>query len=300
MLKCERTTTPLNIDDLIVQRSDRFDSGALCVSVHEFPDCSPATITPERAAYSFWYRPRTEKGETRVTVPELHLSDHRISRDHVPVFPPLLPVHGVWDGAGGRVARFSFSPRFFEAIAGQVDAPPPGVHSSWHAFFAIDQRLEALCWLLMEETEARGPHGPLYFEPLARALAVAVLSALLDHDCNRERVRAVPQGIRRILRTLETDFANDFSMADLADKAQLSRSHFARTFRRLTGYTPHQYLLRVRLNQARKLLVQNNKAMALSEIAETCGFFDQAHLSRHFRRFFGITPDAFRRRQDGP
>ena len=47
--------------------------------------------------------------------------------------------------------------------------------SNWHHFFAIDQRTEALCRLFMEETEDQCPHGPLYFEPLARALALRVL-----------------------------------------------------------------------------------------------------------------------------
>ena len=81
---------------------------------------APATIFPERGAYCFWYRPRTEKGDTRVTVPELGLNRHRICRDHILVFPPLLPVHGQWERAEGRVARFSFAPRFIRAISPQT------------------------------------------------------------------------------------------------------------------------------------------------------------------------------------
>ena len=109
---------------------------------------------------------RIEKGDTRVTVSELGLSHHRIYRDHVLVFPPFLPVQGEWERADGRVARFSFSQRFFGAIADQVGPPLP-VNDFWHAFFAIDQQLEALCRLLTEETESQCPHGRLYFEPLA-------------------------------------------------------------------------------------------------------------------------------------
>lgn len=82
-------------------------------------------------------------------------------------------------------------------------------------------------------------------------------------------------------------------MSDLAAQAQLSDSHFAQAFRQLTGWTPHQYLLLVRLSHARMLLTQKNEPISVSEIARACGFFDQAHLSRHFRRFFGTTPEAF-------
>ena len=76
--------------------------------------------------------------------------------------------------------------------------------------------------------------------------------------------------------------------------AQMSRSHFALLFRQFTGYTPHQYLLLVRLNHARKLIAQSNPTWPLAEIAAMSGFCDQAHLNRHFRRVFGTTPAAFR------
>ena len=57
------TTTPLNVDDLIICRSDRSGVAALSISVHEFAPEAPAAIFPEQGAYCFWYRPRTEKGE---------------------------------------------------------------------------------------------------------------------------------------------------------------------------------------------------------------------------------------------
>jgi AraC family transcriptional regulator len=182
-------------------------------------------------------------------------------------------------------------------MAAQVGLPQPGLKAFWHAFFAIDQRLEALCRLLMEETEGQCPLGSVYFEPLARALAVGVLSTVRDQQRSRARASAAPPGIGRALQSLETDFAADLTLAKLATQAQLSRSHFAQAFQQLMGQAPHQYLLRVRLSHARKLLAQENQVMSLAEIAAACGFFDQAHLSRHFRRFFGTTPAAFRHRQ---
>lgn len=283
---------------MIVHRSDRSVVAELSVTIHEFPAYAPASITNERDSYYFWYRPRIEKGYTWVTVPELSLSHHRISRNHVLVFPPYLPVYGEWERADGRVARFRFSPRFFEAIADQVGLPLPGVKGFWHDFFVIDQRLEALCWLLMEETEAQCRHGPLYFEPLARALAVGVLSTVRDEHLRKARAAAVPPGISRAVQCLETDFANNFSIAELAAMAEVSRGHFALSFRQVTGFSPHQYLLRVRLSYARKLIAQGNPVLSLAEIAAESGFFDQSHLNRVFQRFFGTTPSHFRSQQE--
>jgi AraC family transcriptional regulator len=283
----------LNVNDLIVQRSDRSGVDTLTVTIHRLPASASSAITPAQNSYTFWYRPRTEKGDTWITVPELGLQHHHIHRGNIFVAPPGVPVFGEWEGAAGVVVKFSFSPKFFEALAKEVGLFDVVSKPHWHHFFAIDQRTEALCRLLMEETEDQGPHGPLYFEPLARALALRVLGTVKK----RERKMAVPPGIRRALQCLENDFAEDLSLDELAALAKMSRSHFAFMFRQLTGQTPHQYLLLVRLNHARKLIGQRNPPLSLAEIAAATGFCDQAHLNRHFRRFFGTTPAAFRSQQ---
>jgi AraC family transcriptional regulator len=133
----------------------------------------------------------------------------------------------------------------------------------------------------------------LYFEPLARALALRVLGTVRD----QHKKTPVPPGIRKAVQRLEADFAGDLSLGELASIAQMSRSHFALMFRQFTGYTPHQYRLLVRLNHARRLIGQRNPPISLAEIAASTGFCDQAHLNRHFRRFFGTTPAAFRSQQ---
>jgi transcriptional regulator GlxA family with amidase domain len=90
-------------------------------------------------------------------------------------------------------------------------------------------------------------------------LAVGVLSAVREESRGGRRV--VPPGIYRAVQSLETGIASNFSLTELAAQAQLSRSHFAQAFRQLTGLYAAQYLLRVRLSHARKLLAQeaNNR-----------------------------------------
>ena len=284
----------LNVNDLIIHRSDRSGVDELSVTIHRFPAHVWSSFTPARDAYTFWYRPRTERGQTWLTVPELGLSHHHVSRSHLLISPPSLPVHGEQEQAEGTVANFSFDSRFFEALAGDMGLSEIILERPWHHFFAIDQRIEALCRLLMEETEEQCPNGRLYFEPLARALAQRVLGTVRDQQGRAVRAAAVPPGVRHAVRRLEADFADEISLNELASMAQMSRSHFALLFRQFTGYTPHQYLLLVRLNHARKLITQGNPARSLAEIAATSGFCDQAHLNRHFRRVFGTTPAAFR------
>ncbi len=103
----------LNVNDLVVQRSDRSGVDALKVTIHRFPANVSSAVTPAQNTYTFWYRPRTEKGDTWITVPELGLHHHHIHRGKIFVSPPGVPVFGEWEGAAGFVVNFSFSPDVF-------------------------------------------------------------------------------------------------------------------------------------------------------------------------------------------
>jgi len=79
---------------------------------------------------------------------------------------------------------------------------------------------------------------------------------------------------------------------DLAKVAGLSVYHFARCFRAAYGMPPHEFVVRLRLKQAKHLLV--NSRFALKAVAAQCGFSDQSHMTRMFRRHVSITPGQFR------
>jgi AraC-like DNA-binding protein len=80
----------------------------------------------------------------------------------------------------------------------------------------------------------------------------------------------------------------------LAQQVSLSVSHFCRAFKDSFGTTPHIHIIRLRLDRAKQLMLATQDP--LSEIALRCGFADQAHLSKLFRRWMGETPNAWRRR----
>jgi transcriptional regulator GlxA family with amidase domain len=85
-------------------------------------------------------------------------------------------------------------------------------------------------------------------------------------------------------------------LTSLAGIARLSPYHFLRTFQALTGTTPHQYLLRVRLRRAAiRLKVESAR---ISDIALDCGFGDISNFNRAFRAEFGINPRRYRSTAD--
>jgi len=101
---------------------------------------------------------------------------------------------------------------------------------------------------------------------------------------------------RRAKELISANLQGNISTGDLARECSLSTGHFARAFRRSTGLSPHQWLLRRRLDKAHALL--RDRKRSLAEIARACGFFDQSHFTKAYTRLRGISPGAWRRQQD--
>lgn len=97
---------------------------------------------------------------------------------------------------------------------------------------------------------------------------------------------------RRAIEMIHLTGEQRLSLLDISSELGLSQWHFARQFRRTTGLSPYQFLLRSRVERARGLL---QKGHAISEVAAITGFTDQSHLHRHFKRILGITPGKAQR-----
>ncbi len=98
---------------------------------------------------------------------------------------------------------------------------------------------------------------------------------------------------RRACEVMQSELYANHSIGRLAAECGLSSRHFARAFKQSTGFSPHQWLLRKRIERSRDLLAQT--AMDLASIALACGFVDQSHFSRFFSGLEGQSPGKWRR-----
>ena len=128
---------------------------------------------------------------------------------------------------------------------------------------------------------------------LARALGGVLLRAL--------HLRLFGQGRKQPLASLDVarldayiaeHMARRITVVELAQVACLSPSHFHAQFKDSVGLTPHQYLLKTRLDHAARLLRES--PLALVRIAEECGFSSQSALTTAMRRYMGLTPKRLR------
>ena len=90
---------------------------------------------------------------------------------------------------------------------------------------------------------------------------------------------------------LKECFRDPIRVSDLEKIADLDRFTLSRQFKRAYGTSPHRYLLMRRLGHAKHLLASGKP---LADAAHECGFADQSHMNRHFRRTFGMTPGTWR------
>ena len=104
--------------------------------------------------------------------------------------------------------------------------------------------------------------------------------------------------LRDAVRFLNDRVTTGASIAEVAAAVRLSPFHFARMFKQRVGLGPHQFLIRLRVGRVKRMLAGNAAAgpPPLAQLAAACGFADQSHMCRHFKRATGQTPTGYQRR----
>lgn len=98
-----------------------------------------------------------------------------------------------------------------------------------------------------------------------------------------------------VIGALERDYSQPWTISSLLEVVHMSRSHFMRVFRKATGQTPIEYLVRLRLQKSMELLQQTE--MSVTDIAMEVGFNDSNYFSRQFKSANGISPSQYRTTQ---
>jgi AraC-like DNA-binding protein len=199
------------------------------------------------------------------------------------------------DHAGGPPAGASWSYRALYApvsLMRQVMAefPPGAPPVPWFAADAVrDPRVMGLLLRFHRLSEAPGSSA------LQREACLAMgLTLLASRHGTTSRPPRVPGREPRAVTTAReflVEHARDnVPLRDLARHSGLTPSHLCRVFRRATGMTPHAYQVQIRVRQAKALLLAG---CPIAVAAVEAGFWDQAHLTRHFTRTLGLSPGRY-------
>lgn len=192
-------------------------------------------------------------------------------------------------GRGDRCMAFQFTPELFGEIAaasagsGRFAFPAAMIPAGGEMAATVASAVAA------SDSPERAEEWALHLAETIVRYASGEGSAAPGTVSARDERR-----IGAALRQLEREFAEPVDIEMLARVARMTKYHFIRTFKRVIGVTPYQFVLETRLRETARRLVQSNTP--ISRTALEAGFGDLSTFNARFRRRFGISPTAYRQR----
>ena len=158
----------------------------------------------------------------------------------------------------------------------------------------VDSRVSSLVAAVNAERIAGFPSGKLFLDSVEQALAATLVDryAVRRPSVARYRGGLTPARLRRVTELVHAKIEEELSLHEMAQCAGLSTSHFLEVFRKSTGESPHQFVLRQRVERAKEML--REAEMRVLDVAVACGFKTQQHFARVFRRICGASPTEYR------
>lgn len=205
--------------------------------------------------------------------------EHGALGDRVTLLPPGVPHDGrsvEADGFRKRVVYLEPDLIGADRVGAAVD------HPGW-VEPALRRQVSALHDVL-------GRRGDAFEAEVRLTVVVDELGQRLageEHAVRRDRALA-----HRLRELVDASVVDGVTLIDAAAALGTTPTHLVRAFGAEFGIPPHRYLTGRRLDRARRLLLEGDRA---ADVAVAVGFHDQAHLTRHFRRLLGVTPAAFAR-----
>jgi AraC family transcriptional regulator len=196
------------------------------------------------------------------------------------------------EGATTETLRVQLDMAALERLVPEGDSVP-GLRLAQQS--GIEDPALASLMRLMEADVATGCRtGKLYGEALSLALAAHVAGRYSTGPIETPpRDGLAGPVLTRVLDYMRANLGRDLTITELAAVANMSPHHFSLRFKRSIGVAPHQWVVRTRVREARRLL--RVRSMSVAEVALSLGFSNQSHFTAVFRRLTGTTPKRYQR-----
>jgi AraC family transcriptional regulator len=187
------------------------------------------------------------------------------------------------------------SPGLFTALAEHTSRDFTAASVRYDAGF-YDPLIERIAAEIIGELQRETSCGDLLVETLGDTLALRLLNNYSSLSVDPFRRARSSGGLdeRRLQRAMDYIQANlmkEITVEELAAAASLSRFHFSRMFKAVTGQSPQRFVGRLRLELSKSLLRQGR---SIADVAHDCGFSSESNFVRSFRRVTGVTPGRYR------
>lgn len=198
----------------------------------------------------------------------------------------ILAPDAAHDGGAADATGYSYRQALIPPALWSGVTAHDGIHDGFHRRTPVWRHLPT-ARLLRAAFAAQEQRDALLFDA---ALARMIASVSEDAPGWETRERITPGMLTRVMDMMRADIAEPWTLAGLAAAVGSSRFVLSRSFRQNYGLGLHDWLMDLRLRQARRWLAAG---MPAAEVASACGFADQSHLARRFKRGYGVTPGQF-------
>lgn len=149
--------------------------------------------------------------------------------------------------------------------------------------------LEAVWKRIFKTVKSQKPSAAYTCSALAYDFLIEYYKGMCEHE--QRRSRGIQNSIKPILQYIDENYSKDILLEELAAIAGITPQHLCKLFRREYNMRPFEYITRRRIQQAKKLLLEDK--LTIAEIAETVGFHDSSYFCRVFRQYEQMSPRQF-------
>jgi AraC family transcriptional regulator len=217
--------------------------------------------------------------------------NYTISNGSIGIVPANIQNWVAWD-KNAEFLILTLCPEFLKQVSHELT---DGDEIELIAQVGItDSLIKHIILCLKADIESKYSLGNIYAESLAATLTVHLLK---HYSATKTHLQSDTEGLssyklRQAIDYIQAHLEENIKLSEIATAVGMSQYYFIRLFKQSMGMTPYNYVIAERLERAKQML--QHQEMSLGEISNQCGFSDQSHLTRYFKRKFGITPQAMR------
>ncbi|WP_080771172.1 helix-turn-helix transcriptional regulator [Comamonas thiooxydans] len=209
------------------------------------------------------------------------------------IFPQNSDLFSSWSTAK-ETLLVGFLPQQFARLA-QLEHEGSSFELHQPGIGVVDKKALFLCQQIKHEMLNESVGRGESLEALMTLLGIHILRTYTNLGSKPVKVRGGGLSARswsRVYEYIHENTGNKLTLEMLAETAFLSPSHFLRAFKETTGQTPHQYVLKARLEMARGLMYKTE--LSFEDIAKISGFASNSHMSISIKKMWGMTPTKLR------